>query len=252
MKQERKSWLNRASRNWRRVMLTGLVVLLPIAATVAILQWLFFWVAGFLVGPIRTWLDNWPWLRQGPPLARWVSRHAELWASAISVLTLIVLVYLVGVLSGLVGGRRIIRGIEKTLMRIPLVKTIYGAVKQVVEAVSLPNRQAFKAVVTLEFPAQGMRTIGFITGHINVDGQDYYRVFIPTVPNITTGFFEICSPDRFQMTDMTVEDALKTVISGGILAPASFKSIGMAPDPKQFVAAVEVRRQTEEPPPSGT
>jgi uncharacterized membrane protein len=234
------NWWLRAAKKFRTTLLTGIVVLVPIGVTLAILEWLFSWMAGFLVGPIGRSLTGWAWMQKflvahpkmGEPIAWWI-------ASIISVVALVLLVYLVGLLGGLVVGKRIIKAVERALSRVPLVKTIYGGIKQIVEAVSLPNRQAFKAVVTLEFPAKGMRTLGFITGHINVDGQDFYRVFIPTVPNPTTGFFEICSPDRFQLTDISVEDALKTVISGGILAPPFVTSSAAAPDPKQFMAATD-------------
>ena len=234
------TYWQKARKNIRRIMLTGIVVLLPIGATLAILTWLYNWTAGFLKGPVAYLLKRWAWAQQLLAVHPKAGETAVWWVSSIvSVLALVALVYLVGFFAGLVVGRRIIKALERALMRIPLVKTVYSGVKQVVEAVSLPNRQAFKAVVTLEFPAKGMRTLGFITGHINVDGQDFYRVFIPTVPNPTTGFFEICSPDRFQLTDISVEDALKTVISGGILAPPFVKSFAAATDPRQFLAATD-------------
>lgn len=250
MKKKPTSWGHRTGRNIRRALLAGIVVLLPIGATLAILKWLFSWMAGFLVGPIGRSLAGRAWMQKLLVAHPKMGEYVAWWiASIISVVALALLVYLVGLFGGLVAGRRIIKAIERALSKVPLVKTIYGGVKQIVEAVSLPNRQAFKAVVTLEFPAQGMKTIGFITGNINVDGKDYYRVFIPTVPNITTGFFEICSPDRFQLTDMTVEDALKTIISGGILAPPFVKTTATAPDPKQFVAAAQADLRAEEPSP---
>ncbi|HUT61495.1 MAG TPA: DUF502 domain-containing protein [Phycisphaerae bacterium] len=208
---ERRRLHTRLKNNIRDRLISGMLVLVPIGVTLLVMRWLFARMAGLLEKPIREVLDY----------LKWQPTYWEYYAWAVSILALLVMLYFVGVLARMMVGRRIIRAAERPLMRIPLVKTLYGATKQVVSAVSLPDRGAFKAVVTLEFPARGMRTIAFITGTIKgIDGRDYYKVFIPTTPNITTGFFELVLPEKVEVTSLTVEEALKTIISGGILAPA--------------------------------
>jgi uncharacterized membrane protein len=85
---------------------------------------------------------------------------------------------------------------------------------------SLPNRAAFKSVVIVEFPRPGFKAIGFLTGRIQgLEGETLYKVFIPTTPNPTTGYFEIIPPEEVTETNMTTEEAFKMIISGGMVAP---------------------------------
>ena len=207
---ERRRLHTRIRNNIRGRLISGMLVLVPIGVTLLVMKWLFSWMAGLLQEPLTRLLKHY----------KLEPQHWEYYAWAVSILALLVMLYFVGVLARMMVGRRIIRAGERALMRIPLVKTIYGASKQVVHSVSLPDRTAFKAVITLEFPARGMRTIAFVTGIIKgIDGKDYYKVFIPTTPNITTGFFELVLPEKVEVTSLTVEEALKTIISAGILAP---------------------------------
>jgi uncharacterized membrane protein len=84
----------------------------------------------------------------------------------------------------------------------------------------------FKSVVLVEFPRAGMKAIGFLTGYISdPDGKKYCKVCIPTSPNPTTGFFEIVPVEEVVLTDISVEDGFKMLISAGVVAPESFKYI---------------------------
>jgi uncharacterized membrane protein len=116
---------------------------------------------------------------------------------------------------------------ETLVMKIPLVKSIYSASKQVVDSISMPSNSAFKAVVLVEWPKPGMYAVGFLTGNMaGPKGNNLYKVFIPTTPNPTSGFLNLLSPEDVIITTMKTEDAFKMIMSGGIISPESFEEAG--------------------------
>ncbi|OQA03415.1 MAG: hypothetical protein BWY69_00481 [Planctomycetes bacterium ADurb.Bin401] len=202
----------------RNHLLTGILVLMPFGVTLLVMRWVFGWMAGFLK----------PWLLK---LAAFVVRNPELqtspptyisWAASIlSIIFLLILVYLVGVLAQRYLGKKLILMGEWLLLKIPVLRTVYGATKQVMTTMALPKKESFLSVVLVEFPRKGMRSIGFLTGFVNDRGREdeFCKVFIPTTPNPTTGFFVIMPSNEVIKTEITVEDAFKTLISFGILTP---------------------------------
>ncbi len=144
--------------------------------------------------------------------------------SVCSIVVLLVLLYLVGAIGQFVVGKRLIKAGETLLMRIPLVRTVYTATKQVAQAVSLPDRAALKSVVLVEFPRPGFKAVGFLTGYIEDSaGKKFCKIMIPTTPNPTTGFFELVPAEDIIETTLTTEEAFKLIISGGIVAPDVIK-----------------------------
>lgn len=216
MSEKKPSLKARIARVVRNRMLSGLLVVVPVGFTILVLKMLYGWTSGFLDGAIRPLVEE-----HFPELIDYLP--------VISIVALILLVYLVGGIAAMVAGKRLISMVEAVVLRIPLVKSIYSAAKQVMEAVTLSERGAFKAVVMMEFPRPGIRSIGFLTGQIkDVEGRQMYKIFLPTAPNPTTGFLEIVSPEQVQFLDMTVEDAFKMLLSGGIIAPdqIKYRSVG--------------------------
>ena len=101
-----------------------------------------------------------------------------------------------------------------------MVREIYGVFKQVLESVMLPHKGGFKEVVLVEFPRPGMKTIGFITNRVkDVSGQNLVNVYIPTTPNPTSGYLEIIPEEDIVRLDMPIDDAIKMVVSGGMVSP---------------------------------
>lgn len=130
----------------------------------------------------------------------------------------VVLIYLVGVIVSNVLGRRLVHYGESLLTRapIPLVPQLYNSIKQIVEGFSAPSKAGFMQVVLVEFPRKGMRTIGFITNEsLDKSGKKLSNIFIPTSPNPTSGFLQIASESEITRTDISVEDALRMVVSAG-------------------------------------
>jgi uncharacterized membrane protein len=207
-------------RNVRNRLVSGMLLLVPFGVTLLVMRWLFDWMAGFLKPSVRSLMFG---LTEHPAIKPVPHIYVNVVVSIISIAVLLVLLYLVGAIGHFVAGRRIISAGEGLVLRIPLVRTIYSATKQVVRAISLPDQAAFKSVVLVEFPRPGFKAIGFLTGHIQDSaGRKFCKVFIPTTPNPTTGFFEIVPPEDVVAANMTTEEAFKIIISGGILAPDSF------------------------------
>ena len=106
------------------------------------------------------------------------------------------------------------------MSRIPLVNTIYKTIKQITSTLTGTNKKAFKKVVLIQYPREGLWTITMVTGESkDKNGIDYYHIFVPTTPNPTSGFMLIVPKVDTQETKMSVEEGLKIIISGGLLAP---------------------------------
>jgi uncharacterized membrane protein len=136
----------------------------------------------------------------------------------------VVLITLIGAVAAGFLGRWIIRLGESILNRMPVVRSIYGAIKQILETVISTQSDAFREVILVEYPRRGMWVIGFVTGGTKeevarrMDGE-MVNVFVPTTPNPTSGFLLFCPRDEVIFMDMSVEDAVKLVVSGGIVTP---------------------------------
>lgn len=199
----------RLRHDTRRRLISGLLIIVPLGITAFVLRLLYNFTAGRLTPFIKEWLGEIP--EYAVPLT--------------AVILLFALLYLVGLTAGVVVGRQFIALTEALIRRIPLVKSVYGASKQVVESLSLQDKSGDERVAALiEFPRPGMKTVGFVTGKAQLaDGQTYYRVFIPTTPNVTVGLFELVAPNDLQFCALSVEEAVKMVVSGGILGPEILK-----------------------------
>ena len=136
----------------------------------------------------------------------------------LSIIILVIIVYLLGVLATYSFGRKMVKLTETLMLKIPLLKTIFSASKTAISALSLNREASFHSVVFIEFPKEGYWAFGFVTGVIlDKSGEEYFKVFMPTTPNPTTGFFMIVKQKDVIQTDISVEDALQSILTGGIL-----------------------------------
>jgi uncharacterized membrane protein len=210
---ERTSARQRLWRNIRSRTLAGILFVVPLGVTIWILELLFRFVGGLLF--INKLAEN--LIGRDSPWVPWV-------ALAIGFLATLILIYLIGVLATNMVGRRLLHLGESLILRLPLVKSIYGSAKQVIQTVSVPEGAQFKSVVLIQFPSPGMWALGFNTGTMqDQQGQIYVKVYVPTTPNPTSGFLELLPAEDVKQTNITVEDALKMMISGGILSPEKFE-----------------------------
>ncbi len=197
----------------RRRIVSGLLVVVPLGLTAFILRFLYNLTAGRLTPITKRLFD---------PLPEYVVPVA-------SIVFLVLVVYSVGLVASVVVGRRLIGLIEAIIQRIPLVKTVYGASKQVVQTLSFNDGSAnFESVVVVDFPRPGMKAIAFVTGRSwledAIDGtvREHFRVFVPTTPNPTSGYFEMVPTDAVDNPGISVEEAVKMIMSGGLVTPDSF------------------------------
>ncbi len=205
------------SRHIRNRFVSGVLVLVPIAITIFVLRLVFALLSGFLMPVLKPFVGDFP-----------------AWAVyLLAVASTLLLIYAMGSLTAFMIGRRLLNLAEQILLHVPLIKTIYSASKQVVNTFSASNRETFKETVIVEFPRTGSYAVGFITGTIlNPAGAPLYRVFVPTTPNPTSGFLILLPPDQVMHTDMTVEDGVKMIVSGGVLAPPQYRGyFGNSNDP---------------------
>jgi len=211
--------------NIRKNLISGVLIAIPFVVSLLIIQWLFNVMAGFL----RPILDNFL-----PRLVKSVfdtpvpEAYLRITTTALSVMLLILLLYIIGVTGQFVLGKRFIKLGEKLFMQIPIVRTVFSSTKQVMKSMSLPDQTMFKSVVLVEFPRPGMKALGFLTGFIlDAQGRKYCKIFIPTTPNPTTGFFEIVPVQDVSQTDISIEDGFKMIISGGVVAPDVFNCVAL-------------------------
>ena len=195
-------------KHLRTRMVSGLLVLIPLAITLFILNLCFTSLTAFVRPVMRPWVGELP----------------EYILTLIALFVTVVLVYLAGLITNHIVGRRMIHWGESLLLRLPIVRSVYSASKQVVETFSSSTKAAFQAVVLVEFPRRDSFAVGFITGTIlNPEGKTLYRVFVATTPNPTSGFLIILPETEVHFTDISVEDGVKMIVSGGMLAPPSYQ-----------------------------
>jgi uncharacterized membrane protein len=203
----------------RRYFITGLLVWVPIVITV--------WVLSVLVGTMDQTLLLLP-----------SAFRPESWLGVYvpgmgALLTLLV-VFLTGLFAANIIGQRLVRYWERVMARIPVVNSIYNGVKQVSDTVLSPNGQAFRKALLVQWPSPGMWTIAFLTGTpggdvVNHLQGDYVSVYVPTTPNPTGGYFVMVARSAVVELDMTVDEALKYIISMGVVAPGRRKRVVAMP-----------------------
>jgi len=200
----------RAGCHVRNRLVSGVLVLVPLAITLAVLSFIFNLLTGFMRPLLRGILVGWP----------------EYVLTAIALVVMVFVVYVVGIIAAHIIGRRFLSFGESLIMRVPVVKTIYAATKQVLDTFSRAGKANFKAVVLIDFPRAGSRGLAFVTGSMkDANGTPVYRVFVPTAPNPTSGFLVLLPPDQVRFTDISVEDGVKMLISGGVLSPETFREV---------------------------
>jgi uncharacterized membrane protein len=193
----------------KRYMIAGLLVWVPLGITI--------WVLHFLVSSLDSILLLFPeWARPETLLGFYIP--------GIGVLIAFLILLGTGMLAANFLGLRLIHAWEAVLTRIPFVKSIYSSVKQVSDTLLSDQGNAFRKALLVEFPHAGSWTIAFQTGNPapavaeRLDGE-HVSVYVPTTPNPTSGYFVIVPRSRVHELDMTVDEALKYIISMGVVAP---------------------------------
>ena len=138
----------------------------------------------------------------------------------LGILLTLVLIFSLGVIVTNFLGKKIFNIGENIVKRVPFVSTIYSTLKQITDTFTKGTSDTFQGAVYIQYPRVGLWTMAFISGESNTnDGVPYYHLFVPTTPNPTSGFFLMIPQEDAVPTGMSVEEGLKTIISGGMLAP---------------------------------
>lgn len=191
----------------KRIFWAGLVAILPVGLTVYLCWLLFVW-SGRLLGELLIYI---PYLQTLPPLARW----------GLGFLLLLGIIFLVGLLASHLLGRRLLKFWEDLLSRIPLVRMIYGTTRQFTDNF-FTNQYAFREVVAVEYPRPGTYALGFLTSEVMWDLGGSHRgfsVYLPNTPNPTGGRVLVVPLDRLFRVNLSVEQAIKLLVSGGMVSP---------------------------------
>jgi uncharacterized membrane protein len=157
-----------------------------------------------------------------PGLVAWLMH--PWFQSGMAIVLVLAALYAVGWVATHVIGRQLLRTFDQLMNRIPLVKTIYGSVRQLL-AVLQQHPDGVQRVVLIEFPSAAMKTIGFVTRTMRDadSGRELVVVYVPTTPNPTSGYLEIVPLDQVISTDWTIDEAMAFIISGGAVAPATLQ-----------------------------
>jgi len=213
-------------------MTAGLILVIPIWITILLIGFVFGMMRDASLWMVEAMLKN-PWatgmLRRIGVSAEDLSGGAietlplaVRWGlGALAVLLTVLVLYFLGMVTTNIAGRRIVHAVEALVDRLPLVKTIYRASKQVLETFAGESAQSFQRVVSVPFPSPQVRTIGFVTRVIRdaTPGEELCSVFVATVPNPTTGYVFLVKRRHLVELNWTVEEALKVILSGGVLLP---------------------------------
>lgn len=210
-----------AMQRLRQVFLTGVVITLPLIITV--------WLLGILVrllegvaSPVVLAILRLvrPDLASEPAIVRFVAPLA-------GILLTVLLILIVGSVATHYFGRRLVEAFDRLMMRLPVVKPIYGAARQLLDAFSRTST-SFRRVVMVEYPRPGVYTVGFLTrSGVDLGKESGSKVsgcslvFLPTTPNPTSGWLALVRDEEVLPLEMSIEDGVKLIVSGGLVVPES-------------------------------
>ena len=194
--------MERVVNHLRGKFVTGLFIMIPVGITLFILKFLF----SFIDGILGTYLDE---------LFTAIT-HREAHLPGLGMVTGVAIIYLTGLLATNVFGTHILKWGDAMLSKIPLVKSIYTSSKQLTK-VFTEGKTSYRRAVFVEWPRKGVRAVGFVTAETIRDGEKMVVVYVPTMPNPTSGFALFFHEDEVLDSGMSVEDAVKFVVSGGMV-----------------------------------
>jgi uncharacterized membrane protein len=194
----------------KRYFFAGLLVVVPLGLTVLIVHW------------IINLMDN--LLARVLPVQLQPEQLFGFSVPGLGLVATALLILFIGVLATNYFGRRLLALSEQVVYRIPLVKGLYTLFKQVADTVLSSDRQGFRKVVLIEYPRQGIWSVGFVTGMSEgelqrITTRRVINVFVPTTPNPTSGYYILVPEEDAVVLSMTVEEAFKLIVSGGMVSP---------------------------------
>jgi uncharacterized membrane protein len=231
--------INRLKQDFKNDLIAGLLVVIPLATTIWLTITIATWVINFLT-QIPKQLN--PFDGMHPILVNLLNLFVGLAVPLMSII-------LIGLMARNIAGRWLLDFGERVLQAIPLAGQVYKTLKQLLETLLKDSGGKFRGVILVEYPRRGIWAIGFVTGAISADIQaqmsrPMLSVFVPTTPNPTTGWYAVIPEDEVVNLSMSIEDAFKIVVSGGIVAPSTtLTPLVMPKERKLEVKYEEVQRE---------
>ena len=204
----------RLQNDLKNDLIAGLLVVIPLATTI----WLSTIVSRFVLAFVTSIPKQFnPFINLNPLLQDLINLALGLTVPLMGIL-------LIGLMARNIVGRWLLEFGEGTLQRIPLAGSVYKTLKQLLETFLRDNSRRFRRVVLVEYPREGLYSVGFVTGQVGPSlqsdlGENLLSVFIPTAPNPTTGWYTLVPEASVRELDISVEDAFRTIISAGIVNP---------------------------------
>lgn len=197
--------------NLWKLFLSGLFAILPLTLTVAIFS--------FSFRLLKSWLE--PLYRLEPAVLKNIP-HSEIFIT-------ILIILLVGTILRIFLLRSILHALDNLVSQVPLIRTVYTGIKQLVHAFNVQDKITFQRVVLVEFPRPEIFSLGFVTSELSRElapnqAEKFLNIFVPTTPNPTSGFFIIVAENNVRSIDLTRQEAMSMIISGGIIKPDRFNN----------------------------
>ena len=190
-------------RIFRNKFITGVLTLIPIYITYILLR--------FIIG-----------IAPDIPYLRTITffSNNEILTNIIEFIGALVVIFFIGLVVSNVVGKRLFTFFESIMEKVPLINTIYTSSRQIMQTLTMPGKGNFKQVVLIEYPRKGLWTLAFVTAYSkSKSNEKYIHVFLPTTPNPTSGFMLFVNEKDVRSSGMSIEEGLKTLISGGMIAP---------------------------------
>ncbi len=206
--------IQRLKQDLKNDLIAGLLVVIPLATTIWLTITIANWVINFLT---RVPKQVNPFDGMNPIVVNLLNLVVGLTVPLLCIL-------LIGLMARNIAGRWLLDFGEQLLQAIPLAGSVYKTLKQLLETILRDTNGKFRRVVLVEYPRRGIWAIGFVTGTMSSEIQcqmerSMLSVFVPTTPNPTTGWYAIVPEDEVLNVSMSIEDAFKVVVSGGIVSP---------------------------------
>lgn len=190
----------------RTNLVTGLVLIIPLAVTILIIRFIWDFLYDFLLPLFDVVEGRVPFI-------------TDIYLRIIIVVLIAGFLYLLGWAARSVAGAQVVRYWHGAIESIPVVRSLYRVIRQIVETFSSENPLSDKPVVVLEYPRLGTLALGMITSrYLTPDGEEYLTVYIPTIPIPTSGYMAIVKEDQVTPTDISFDEAMRIILSGGFLA----------------------------------
>lgn len=205
---KRKKWkkIKKAVKHLRKYIIRGMLAIIPIALSIFVIRLLYFGIDKRVMGLIDQFIGY--------------------SVPGLGILLVLITLYIIGIIASNLVGKQIFRWIERISDKIPIINTTYHVGKQLSDTLSLPEKQVFRKAILVDYLKPGIWTIGFVTGSVidkKNNNEKLLKVFVPTPPNPTSGTMVLVKESYTRDPGWTIEEAMRSVISGGIIGPKEIR-----------------------------